>query len=67
VSMPEMTGFELARSILESRPDMPILITGGYVHEEDTRAARSIGAWGVIPKSRLAEELGPALGAMLGG
>ena len=31
LSMPEMSGVELAREILQIRPGMPILITSGYV------------------------------------
>jgi CheY-like chemotaxis protein len=49
-TMPGLTGAELAREILELRPDMPVILYSGYstsITEED---ARSIGIRRVIAK-----------------
>ncbi len=57
VSMPEMSGFELARKILEIKPVFPIVITSGYISPENEETARRIGAKAFIPKPNTVDEL----------
>jgi len=42
-TMPEMTGADLSRKILQIRPEMPIILCTGYSNLIDERAAKSIG------------------------
>ena len=53
-TMPAMTGIDLARSILQLRPDFPIILCSGYsnlVNEETARAA-GIKAFALKPLTR---------------
>jgi CheY-like chemotaxis protein len=43
VSMPRMSGLELARELLAVRPNIPIIVTSGYAHPEDQIKARELG------------------------
>ncbi|MBI2377230.1 MAG: response regulator [Deltaproteobacteria bacterium] len=49
-TMPELTGAELVRSILEIRPGTPILICTGYSDVLDESAARRLGVRGFLMK-----------------
>jgi CheY-like chemotaxis protein len=42
-TMPEMTGFELAKEILAIRPDMPIIMCTGFSHVVDADKAKTAG------------------------
>jgi PAS domain S-box-containing protein len=61
LSMPGMSGFELARELLTLRPDVPILMTSGYVRPEDEEAALQRGIRALILKPTTIEELGRTL------
>ena len=50
VSMPGMSGFDCAREMLAIRPDLPIVLTSGYVRPEDEAQAREIGIRAVRSK-----------------
>ena len=50
LSMPRMSGFELARQLRSLRPDLPILMTSGYVRPEDQKAAEALGIRHIILK-----------------
>ena len=43
VSMPRMSGLELARELIALRPDIPVIVTSGYVRPEDEAKAEEIG------------------------
>jgi PAS domain S-box-containing protein len=72
LTMPEMTGLELARHMLAIRPDTPVILTSGYFHSEAQQKAREAGVRSVINKPfevyemieqiRLALEAAPAAG-----
>jgi PAS domain S-box-containing protein len=64
LSMPGMSGFELARALLAVRPDIPLVMTSGYVRPQDEETARSIGVRAVILKPSTVEELGVVLDEM---
>jgi PAS domain S-box-containing protein len=61
LSMPGMSGFELARALLRVRPDVPIVMTSGYLRPEDQTAALNLGIRDLILKPNTVEELGLAL------
>jgi CheY-like chemotaxis protein len=42
-TMPEMTGIELARELLNLRSDMPIILCTGYSYLVDAETARAAG------------------------
>lgn len=65
LSMPEMSGVELAREILQIRPGMPILITSGYVAPVDNEEVRSLGLPDLLLKPNTVEELGRIVHSML--
>ncbi|HMD60331.1 MAG TPA: PAS domain S-box protein [Opitutaceae bacterium] len=50
LTMPEMTGLELARHILAIRSDTPIILTSGYLHSDAQQKARESGVRCVINK-----------------
>jgi PAS domain S-box-containing protein len=61
LSMPRMSGFELAREVLAIRPDVPIIMTTGYLRPEDQETAQRLGIRDLILKPDTAEELGHVL------
>jgi len=61
LSMPGMSGFELARGVLATRPDIPLLMTSGYVRPQDEEAAHNIGVRAVILKPNTVDDLGKML------
>ena len=64
LSMPQMSGFELSRQVLELRPDMPVLMTSGYVRAEDEATARGLGIRRLILKPTTIDELAQVLDSM---
>jgi PAS domain S-box-containing protein len=62
VSMPQMTGFDFARGLLELRPEMPIVVTSGYVRPEDQAKAEELGVRELILKPAPIEDLARILG-----
>jgi PAS domain S-box-containing protein len=65
LSMPGINGIEVARRVLEIRPDMPVLLASGYVRNEDAELARSVGVREVIWKPTTINEMGELLGRVL--
>ncbi len=61
LSMPSLSGFDLARQILAIRPEMPIVMTTGYLRPQDQQAAAILGLRALILKPNTAEELGQVL------
>ncbi|MEJ0037531.1 MAG: PAS domain-containing protein [Gammaproteobacteria bacterium] len=66
LSMPGMSGFDCAREMLAIRPDLPIVLTSGYVRPEDEARARDIGIRAVCSKPAALNELGKTLGEVMG-
>jgi CheY-like chemotaxis protein len=58
LSMPQMSGVELARELLQIRPGMPILIASGYVNPADNEEIRTLGLPDLLLKPNSIEELG---------
>ncbi len=65
LAMPEMNGFELIESVQCVRPDLPIVLTSGYVRDEDREAAQRLGVRGLILKPDTVDELGVTLSRLL--
>lgn len=61
LSMPGMSGFDVARALREIRSDIPILMTSGYVRPEDRAMAQARGILDLILKPTSVEEFGQAL------
>lgn len=65
LSMPHMSGFELAIEALALRPQLPVLMTTGYISAEDEIRARALGIREVVLKPVTMDELGRILGRLL--
>jgi len=50
-SMPETSGTELAAALLALRPDLPVLVTSGYVPEAEVEAGLAAGISAFVSKS----------------
>jgi PAS domain S-box-containing protein len=61
LSMPGMSGFELANKLHARRPDIPILMTSGYVRPEDREAAQQRGIREFILKPNTVDDIGRCL------
>jgi signal transduction histidine kinase/ActR/RegA family two-component response regulator len=66
LTMPEMTGLELAGHMLAIRPDTPIILTSGYLHQDVQQKARESGVKCVIKKPFDVHELMAQVRALLG-
>jgi CheY-like chemotaxis protein len=62
VSMPGLSGPDLAVELRRIRADVPIVMTSGYLRPEDVATAERIGVNQLIYKANTIEELGAALG-----
>ena len=65
LSMPGLSGAELARQVREIRPGIPVVLTSGYVRPEDAEAVQPLGLGAVLPKPSLVADLGPTLHRLL--
>jgi len=57
MTMPRMTGAELARKVLSIRPDMPIVLCTGFSELINESKARAIGIRGYVMKPILTREI----------
>jgi CheY-like chemotaxis protein len=58
LSMPGASGMDFARSVLELRPEVPVILTTGYIDPDDLERVRQIGVREVILKPTTIEEMG---------
>jgi PAS domain S-box-containing protein len=61
LSMPGLSGPDLATEMRRIRPDIPIIMTSGFIRPEDVRMARRLGINQLIYMANTIEELGEAL------
>lgn len=67
LSMPGMSGFDLAQAMLAIRENLPIVITSGYFRPQDYEMARQIGVRELILKPNTIEALGELLSQWVDG
>ena len=65
MAMPGMSGLELAGQVLGIRPQLPFVITSGYVDADTMARARDLGVKQMIMKPNTVDELGEVLHAIL--
>ncbi|MFZ5862859.1 MAG: hybrid sensor histidine kinase/response regulator [Nitrospirota bacterium] len=65
VSMPGISGFDLARHILLIRPAIPVVMASGYVQPTDQAAARALGVRELILKPNTIHEIGNTISRVL--
>ena len=65
LSMPGLSGADLARQAREIRPDIPVVLTSGYIRPGDDDLARRHGDVAVVLKPNLIADLGPTLHRLL--
>jgi CheY-like chemotaxis protein len=65
LSMPGMSGFHLAEALLKLRPDVPIILTTGYVRLEDKEMAGRVGIRELILKPDTIDDLGRTLDRLI--
>jgi len=61
LAMPQLSGFDLSTQLLAIRPDIPIVMTSGFVRPEDQEHARQMGLRDLILKPDTIEQLGRVL------
>jgi PAS domain S-box-containing protein len=61
LTMPGMTGVDLARGIREVREDIPIILSSGYADEVPEETLKSLGIVQVLPKPFQMQALGAAV------
>jgi len=57
-NMPQCSGLDVARSLAQIRPDLPVVISSGHITQELHEQARRSGARGLMHKENTLEELG---------
>jgi PAS domain S-box-containing protein len=67
LSMPGASGIDFARSVLELRPDIPVILTTGYIDPDDLERVQRIGVREVILKPTTIEEMGRSFRRLLEG
>jgi CheY-like chemotaxis protein len=61
LSMPRLSGRDLAARILQVRPNIPIILATGYIRPQDTEGARRLGIRDLILKPNTVEDLSHTL------
>jgi len=61
LTMPGMTGVDLARSIRQVRSDIPIILSSGYADEVPEETLKELGIVEVLPKPFQMQALGAAV------
>lgn len=64
-NMPLLSGLDVIREVKKLRPDLPTILTSGYVTEELLLRAQELGVTTVLEKQNTFEELGRSLQSAL--
>jgi PAS domain S-box-containing protein len=67
LTMPELTGVDLAKALLEIRPDLPIVLCTGFSDQVNEKTLQSIGIRGLLLKPLTIHELAHAVRMAIGG
>ena len=65
MTMPQMTGLDLARAILEIRREIPVVLLTGFSASLTQESIRTVGIHGVLMKPLLTSELASAVAGLL--
>jgi PAS domain S-box-containing protein len=65
LNMPGMSGVDLAAQLIGLRPDANVVLTSGFVREEDAARAREVGVREIVLKPNTVEQLAPLIGELL--
>jgi PAS domain S-box-containing protein len=65
LSMPGLSGNELAKQVLALRPRLPVVMTSGYVRQEDRALALASGVRELVMKPNTVDALGHTLHRLL--
>jgi len=65
LSMPSLSGTELAQAVLAARADVAVILVTGFVKNDDLDAATRLGIRHVIPKPLSVDELARTLAPLL--
>jgi len=64
-NMPECSGLDVARELASIRPQLPVLISSGYITEELREEAKLAGVRGLLEKQKIFEDISDLLGRTL--
>lgn len=64
--MPDLTGLELARAVLQVRPGLPVLVVSGYLENRIVVELRESGMHAFLAKPHSSDELKTAIEALIG-
>ena len=65
LSMPNMTGIEMARQLIEIRPDIPIIVCTGFSESMTTAKSQPLGVKAILTKPVLRVDLARAVRSLL--
>lgn len=65
VNLPGMSGFELARVVLNIRPELLVIVTTGHIRPNDIELAQRLGIQHLIHKSGAIQDIGKTLQVLL--
>jgi len=65
MTMPQMTGEDLAREIMGLRPDMPVILCSGFSARMDEVKAKAMGIKAFVSKPVLKREIGETIRQVL--
>jgi DNA-binding NtrC family response regulator len=64
-NMPECSGLEVARELARIRPELPVVISSGYITDELRIEARAVGARGLLEKQNTIDDLSALVARIL--
>lgn len=67
MTMPQMSGVDLARRVMEVRPDIPVILCTGYSEHVDREKAKQLGIRGFLMKPCSLRDFGETVFDVLGG
>ena len=65
-NMPQMSGLDVALTLMRARVGLPLVVSSGHLRDEQSQALRAAGVRELVAKERTLEELGPAVARLLG-
>jgi DNA-binding NtrC family response regulator len=65
LTMPQLTGLDLAREVHDLDPHMPVLVMTGFSGSWSSDSLRSVGIYDLVPKPLSAQALASAVAAAL--